>query len=164
MSRLRLFAIAIVVLVAAACLQGAPFEPNIEDVSFAPELGVNLTQSTRTPSGLYYRDITVGGGTQVRTTETGDSVSVRYEGFLRNAYKFDDNLTATTPLRFVTGDGTVIEGFDEGVRGMRANGVRQIIVPPDLGYGSRATAGIPPNSILIFTVTLTRVAIPAPTP
>lgn len=164
MPRIRLLALAFAGLAAAACLEGAPFEPRIEDVNFATELGVNLTQSVRTSSGLYYRDITVGTGPQVRTTESGDSVSVRYEGFLRNAYKFDDNLTSPTPLRFVTGDGLVIDGFDEGVRGMQANGVRQIIVPPDLAYGNRVSGNIPANSILVFTVTLTRVAIPAPTP
>lgn len=164
MSRFRFFLLIASVSTLVACLDAGPFVPRIEDVNFAPELEVNLLQSTRTESGLYYRDITVGGGTQVRTAESGDSVSIRYEGFLRNAYKFDDNLTQPTPLRFVTGEGTVIKGFDEGLRGMRANGVRQIIIPPALGYGNNAQGDIPRNSILVFTVTLTRVAIPAPTP
>lgn len=164
MPRLRLLSLSLLLLAATACLDGGVFVPKIDEVSFAPELNVNIALSTRTASGLYYRDVTVGTGNLVQTTTSGDSVSVRYEGFLRNAYKFDDNLTAPQPLRFVTGDGTVIDGFDEGVRGMRVSGVRQIIVPPALAYGSSARPGIPPNSILIFTITLTRSVTPAPTP
>ena len=49
----------------------------------------------------------------------------------------------------------MIDGFDEGVRGMRVGGQRQLIIPPSLGYGSRATGSIPANSILIFVITLT---------
>jgi peptidylprolyl isomerase len=55
----------------------------------------------------------------------------------------------------------VIDGFDEGVRGMRVNGVRQLIIPPSLGYGSSGSGSIPGNSILVFTITLTRVGFPA---
>lgn len=146
MPRFRLSALFLLLLATTACLDGGVFVPRIDDVSFAPELNVNIALSTRTASGLYYRDVTVGTGNLVRSAESGDSVSVRYEGFLRNAYKFDGNLTATEPLRFVTGDGTVIDGFDEGVRGMQVGGVRQIVLPPALAYGSRSQAGIPPTA------------------
>jgi FKBP-type peptidyl-prolyl cis-trans isomerase FkpA len=151
-----------VVVVAASCLGGDPFVPKIEEVYFDPSLNVNLAASTKTASGLYYRDLTVGTGAQVDTTP-GDSVGVRYTGWLRNAEQFDSNVSAPTPLRFKTGSGGVIAGFDEGVRGMRVNGRRQIIIPPNLGYGAPGSGSIPPQSILVFEITL-QIIYPPPPP
>lgn len=150
-----------VALVASSCLTGDPFIPQIEDVYFDPTLNVNLDASTKTASGLYYRDLVVGDGAQVDTA-SGDSVGVRYTGWLRNAEQFDSNVSATTPLRFTTGSGAVIAGFDEGVRGMRVNGRRQIIVPPNLGYGAPGSGPIPPYSILVFEISLQAVYPPPP--
>ncbi len=158
--RVRLLAALLVSVVATACLSADPFVPRIEDVTFDPSLGVNLAASTKTASGLYYRDITVGSGDSVRVGADGDTVFVRYQGWLRNAVKFDDNTGAANPFRFVTGLQSVIDGFEEGARGMKTGGVRQIIIPPALGYGSSGTASIPPNSILVFNITLTRVGVP----
>lgn len=152
-----------VVVVAASCLGGDPFVPKIEEVYFDPSLNVNLAASTKTASGLYYRDLTVGTGAQVDTTP-GDSVGVRYTGWLRNAEQFDSNVSAPTPLRFKTGSGGVIAGFDEGVRGMRVSGRRQIIIPPNLGYGAPGSGSIPPQSILVFEITLQIIYPPPPTP
>lgn len=149
----KLLALVAVAVVAVSCLEGDLFVPDIEDVYFEPSLGVDLAASTKTASGLYYRDITVGGGTQVLMV-VGDSVGVRYRGYLRNGNAFDSNTTAALPLRFRTGYNAVIDGFDEGVRGMRVGGRRQLIIPPGLGYGSQGSAAIPSNSILVFDVTL----------
>ncbi len=160
MRRFRFPILAFVAMLATACLEKSPFVPRIEDVTFAPELGVNLAASTKTASGLYYRDVTVGSGATVPTTN-GDTVFVRYQGWLRNNVSFDNNLSAAQPFKFVTGTGGVISGFEEGVRGMRVSGVRQLIIPPALGYGASGTGGIPGNSILVFTITLTRVGFPA---
>ena len=126
-----------------------PFQPDIENTNFAPALGVDLGASTRDPSGLWYRDLTVGGGATV-AADTGISVTVRYTGYLRNGVQFD---TGTLPP-FVTGAGTVVRGFDLGVRGMRVGGRRQLIIPPSLGYGDSQSGSIPPNSILVFVVDL----------
>lgn len=158
MRAFRFPALALLALAVTACLEKSPFVPRIEDVTFAPELGVNLAASTKTASGMYYRDITVGNGTTVPTTN-GDTAFVRYQGWLRNNVSFDNNLSAPQPFSFITGSGGVIAGFDEGVRGMRVNGVRQLIIPPSLGYGASGSGSIPGNSILVFTITLTRVGI-----
>lgn len=160
MNRLRTPLLIAVLFTAAACLEAAPFVPNIEDVSFAPQLGVDLAASTKTASGLYYRDISVGDGAMVRTAESGDTVAVRYTGWLRSGVQFDSNVGAANPFTFVTGLRQVIDGFDEGARGMRVNGVRQLIIPPSLGYGAAGSGSIPGNSILVFNITLTRVGIP----
>jgi len=158
-----LFALFAVVLLATSCLDGDPFVPKIEDVYFDPTLNVDLAASTKTASGLYYRDLLDGDGDTVSMT-SGDSVGVRYTGWLRNAEQFDSNVGTATPLRFKTGAGAVIAGFDEGVRGMRVNGRRQIIVPPNLGYGAPGSGPIPPYSILVFEITLQAIYPPPPTP
>ncbi len=159
-----LFALLAVVLVGTSCLGADPFIPEIEKVYFDPSLNVDLAASTKTASGLYYRDLLVGTGAQVDTA-SGDSVGVRYTGWLRNAEQFDSNISAATPLRFKTGGRGIIAGFDEGVRGMKVNGRRQIIVPPNLGYGASGSGPIPPYSILVFEISLQVIyPPPAPTP
>ncbi len=152
-----------VVLLATSCLDGDPFVPKIEDAYFDPSLNVDLAASIRTASGLYYRDLVEGDGDTVSMTP-GDSVGVRYTGWLRNAEQFDSNVGAASPLRFKTGEDAVIRGFDEGVRGMRVNGRRQIIVPPNLGYGAPGSGPIPPYNILVFEITLQAIYPPPPTP
>jgi FKBP-type peptidyl-prolyl cis-trans isomerase FkpA len=61
------------------------------------------------------------------------------------------------PIVFVVGSGTLIPGFDQGVRGMRVGGKRRIYVPPSMAYGSQGAPGIPPNASLVFEVELTGV-------
>ena len=163
MNRSRQLLVLVAAIVATACLEAAPFVPKIEDVSFAASLGVDLSASTKTASGLYYREITIGGGTRVRSDSGRDTVSIRYTGYLRSGESFDSNVGGPL-LTFITGAGTVIEGMDEGVRGMREGGTRQLIIPPALGYGGSRNGTIPANSILIFTVEMvnvkTSVAVP----
>lgn len=139
------------VLALASC-QSNPVAPRIEDTVFAPSLEVDLSVSTRTESGLWYRDLRVGDrGTPA---VNGRVAHVRYTGWLANGEVFDGNTTALEPLRFVIGSGSVIRGWDEGIVGMRVGGVRQLIVPPHLGYGPNRRGNIPPNSILVFRVEL----------
>lgn len=150
MRRLRSLLPLVLIAFAASCADSTPFVPNIETTSFAPSLNVDLANSTKTASGLYYRDIVVGAGALVPAT-SGASVTTTYAGYLRNGQQFDaGNLPA-----FTTGTGAVIDGYDEGVRGMRVGGQRQLIIPPALGYGSRGSGPIPGNSILVFLITLT---------
>jgi len=132
-----------------ACGGDSVFVPDITTTQFATSLGVDLSASTKTASGLYYRDLTVGTGA-LNPTDTAKTVTVGYTGYLRNGVQFD----AGTIGPFRTGTGAVIAGFDEGLKGMRAGGRRQLIIPPSLGYGAQATNGLPANSILVFVVDL----------
>jgi FKBP-type peptidyl-prolyl cis-trans isomerase len=139
----------------AACLSGSetityPVVP-IETATFAATLNVNLAASTKTASGLYYRDITVGNGT---TVASGTKVTVYYVGNLAGGTTFDALAAPATPFGFTVGANQVIPGFDQGLVGMKVGGVRQLIIPPALGYGSAQNGSIPPNSILVFQVTL----------
>lgn len=118
---------------------------------FAPSLGVDPTTMAVTDSGLYMRDDTVGTGA---TAEPGQQVSVHYTGWLPDGTKFDSSVDRGQPFVFPLGAGRVIQGWDEGVQGMKIGGVRTLIIPPALGYGPRAIGPIPPNSTLVFRVQL----------
>jgi peptidylprolyl isomerase len=134
----------------AACSSGDVIA-SIETTTFAPSLGVNLAASTHTATGLYYRDISVGAGAAV---QTGHTLAMHYTGALPDGTVFDANLAPATPLSFTLGAHTVIAGWDEGIVGMHVGGTRQLIIPPALGYGASAQGSIPPNSILVFSVTV----------
>jgi FKBP-type peptidyl-prolyl cis-trans isomerase len=124
---------------------------NPADLTYASELGIVISQMTRTSSGLYYQDVTVGTGT---TATAGKSVSVLYSGWLPNGTLFDEALDPNDPLIFDLGVGRVIQGWDEGIAGMRVGGIRKLVIPPRLAYGSRSNGPIPANSTLVFRVQL----------
>lgn len=102
------------------------------------------------PSGLKYRILKEGEG---RETKAGDSVVVHYTGKLTNGVVFDSSHNRGDPFTFVLGAGRVIKGWDEGVVGMKVGEKRKLVIPPELGYGSRGSPpSIPPNAKLIFEV------------
>ena len=129
------------------------------EVSFLPALGVDLGAMTRTATGLYRRDLVAGQGTEATP---GSVAVVHYTGWLPNGRKFDSSRDRGEPFTFTLGAGMVIAGWDEGVAGMRVGGRRQLVIPPELGYGAAGAGGtIPPNATLVFEVELTAVQGPA---
>lgn len=105
-----------------------------------------------TPSGLKYVELEEGTGA---TPETGQTVVVHYTGTLENGSKFDSSRDRNQPFSFKIGVGQVIQGWDEGLSTMKVGGRRQLIIPSELGYGSRGAGGvIPPNATLLFDVEL----------
>lgn len=111
-----------------------------------------MAEAVTTGSGLKYIDDVVGAG---EAPATGKRVSVHYTGRLSDGKKFDSSVDRGQPFEFVIGVGQVIKGWDEGVATMKVGGKRQLIIPPDLGYGARgAGSAIPPNAELIFDVEL----------
>lgn len=129
-----------------------------DDVSSGnPNTEVVKVARVKTQSGLQYEDIKVGNGDIARS---GFLVTVHYTGWLKSrdgstGRKFDSSRDNDQPFTFRLGSGQVIQGWDEGVQGMRVGGVRKLIVPSHLGYGSRgAPPSIPPNATLLFEVEL----------
>jgi FKBP-type peptidyl-prolyl cis-trans isomerase FkpA len=106
-----------------------------------------------------FLDLTVGTGA---TAAVGSSVTVDYNGWLYDASQPDNkgqqfttsSATGVGPLSFVVGSQTVIPGFDQGVTGMRVGGVRRVTIPPALGFGAQQVGNVPPNSTIIFEITL----------
>jgi len=104
--------------------------------------------------GLQCIDLKVGTGAPVQALNT---VSLQYTGWLEaNGKKFDSSYDhGGTPVSVQVGVGKVIKGFDQGLIGMRVGGTRRLIIPAALGYGSQGQPPtIPPNSVLIFDVTV----------
>ena len=107
-------------------------------------------------SGLQYLDTVVGEG---ELAVVGKNVTVHYTGWLFNdgeqGAKFDSSKDRNDPFVFRLGAGQVIQGWDEGVAGMKVGGSRTLIIPASLGYGARGAGGvIPPNATLKFDVEL----------
>lgn len=150
------------VLVAAACGGGSggseggsarPADSAFGDCSAAAHYDSTAMQSTS--DGLQFQDFVAGNGP---AAAAGDSLEVHYTGCLTNGKKFDSSLDRGVPFPFVLGTGSVIPGWDEGLKGMRPGGKRRLVIPPDLAYGPRgAGAVIPPNATLIFDVQLVSV-------
>lgn len=112
-------------------------------------------------SKLTVIDRTVGTGA---VAEPGMVVAVQYTGWLydehakdKHGREFDSTQKRNdTPFRFTLGVGQVIKGWDQGVVGMRVGGVRELLIPPNLGYGSEGAGdgAIPPNASLVFRIKL----------
>lgn len=113
-----------------------------------------------TASGLQYEDTKVGTGEEATA---GQHVTVHYTGWLQNpdgsaGKKFDSSKDRNDPFQFPLGAGNVIQGWDQGVQGMKVGGRRQLIIPPDLAYGNRGAGNvIAPGETLIFVCDLVSV-------
>jgi len=104
---------------------------------------------------LKITDVVVGTGAAVKN---GDTVSVLYTGSLDDGTVFDASTRhGNQPFSFMVGANPeqVIEGWDLGLVGMKVGGKRELVIPPELGYGANPpTTAIPPNATLHFTVEL----------
>jgi peptidylprolyl isomerase len=159
------------VILVAAQLRSKPADVSAESLNTSPSIEqiapqsnpterlIAMTNSARadsdyvtTPSGLKYRDITAGTG---ESPKNGQTVKVHYTGTLEDGTKFDSSRDRGQPFDFPIGLGRVIKGWDEGVLTMKVGGRRELVIPAELGYGSRGAGGvIPPNATLVFDVEL----------
>lgn len=96
-------------------------------------------------------------GTGKEATQ-GKKVAVVYQGWLTNGQLFDQSKTndqgKLVPFVFTTGENQVIQGWEQGIAGMKVGGKRRLVIPPSLGYGAQGQGSIPPNAVLVFDVLL----------
>lgn len=103
---------------------------------------------------LVIEDLALGDGD---IAETGKTVTVHYTGTFEDGQAFDSSV-GRGPFSFPLGAGRVIKGWDQGVAGMRVGGKRKLVIPSELGYGSRGAGNvIPPDTTLVFEVELLQV-------
>jgi len=108
------------------------------------------------PSGLRWIDLVVGTGAVIRP---GSTAAMHYTGWLEDGEMFDTSLDRgeTFDLEDV-GSAPVIEGWNEGLLGMRQGGRRLLVIPHELGYGEDGIPGaIPPSATLLFVIDAVRV-------
>ena len=121
-------ALALALALAACGDSTGPQEP--EDVTFATSLGIDLTQMTRLPSGVYVRTITAGTGTAAITANSNWAMNYRF--WLSNGALIQQgalNSSQCSP--------SCIEGFEIGILGLKVGEVRQIVIPSRIGYADR---------------------------
>ncbi len=135
---------------------GPPSDPTKE--TFATSLGVDLSQMTRTTTGVYYKDLIAGTGLEV--TDSAVTVNVTYAGYLKDGKLFDSGTNVGFTLS------GLIPGFHFGVLGMKEGGKRKIVIPSELGYDGHSirnadnTIKIPRQATLIFDVDVLKVTNP----
>lgn len=122
----------------------------------AAAIGCTDTPASPTASVAFSQtDLKVGTGTEATT---GSVLSVNYTGWVYDSTKTDnkgivfDTSVGATPFTFTLGAGQVIKGWDQGVLGMKPGGIRRLVIPPSLAYGSQRAGAIPPNATLVFDI------------
>lgn len=156
--REQVLALACVTGCIAGCLEplsGLPCTPG--QFQQASTSGDTITTTT----GLRYIDGALGAGDPLTWCH---ATAVHYTAYLLDGTKFDSSRDIDRPLQFTPGQRSLIDGFEQGVIGMRTGGTRRLIIPPALGYGSeplRNDAGeiiVPGNSTLVFDVEMLGIA------
>ena len=111
----------------------------------------------KAPTKLVVKDIKAGHG---KAAKKGSTITVKYVGVACSSGKaFDASYTdgaKNKEFRFQLGAGKVIPGWDQGLVGMKAGGVRELVIPAALGYGTTGSGAIKPNETLIFLVTMVK--------
>lgn len=121
-----------------------------KDTSKAPVIAAKATANV--PTSLVQRDVTVGSGP---AATADDELTVQYSGIsCSNAEPFDASWNRGEPFTFRPSDNNVIQGWIEGVIGMKVGGRRVLVIPPDQGYGPSGSGPIGPNETLFFVVDL----------
>ncbi|MCE7855913.1 MAG: FKBP-type peptidyl-prolyl cis-trans isomerase [Ignavibacteria bacterium CHB3] len=133
-------------------------------------VGCNKGQEIKTlESGLQFMDDSLGTG---REAKAGDLVSIHFKGWMvpkdsagelftdwstdqtKNMLSLGDSKMRNQPIKFVLNSGSFIKGTDEGIIGMKAGGVRTMIIPSKLAYGEAGVGFIPPNTDLKVVIEL----------
>ena len=147
--RFRLLASSALLAALAACTPTEPAGPSYPATeSYAASLQVNIASMTKVDTNLYYQDLTVGTGA---VASVNKQVTVTYAGYLTDGTSFDSGTLTDIPLN----TSNLIEGWVQGISGMKVGGKRKLVVGSNYAYGSRGNAPkIPGNATLVFDVEL----------
>ncbi|MBK5231371.1 MAG: FKBP-type peptidyl-prolyl cis-trans isomerase [Thermoleophilia bacterium] len=149
-----LAAIVVVVLVAGGGSDESGGSANCPEVSKDTKTKPTIGACEGTPpTALESIDVVEGDGAEAKS---GDKLSMQYVGTIYDTGKeFDASWDRGEPFDFDLGAGNVIKGWDQGIEGMKVGGRRELIIPPDLGYGPAGQPpSIPANATLVFVVDL----------
>lgn len=131
------------------------FDVELVEIVKAPEpFDVKGKDTLTLESGLKYIKL---NSTDRAPAEAFKTVVVHYTGFLLDGSIFDSSVERGQPFSFVLGKNQVIQGWEQGIAKLRVGEQARLIVPANLGYGSRDMGIIPPNSTLVFDVELLEV-------
>lgn len=159
-------ATALLLATAAGCGDDQPTPPEpprIEDLAFAPELGIDLAAMTLHPLGLYVQDLVEGDGP---ATAAQAGARFEYRGWLHDGTPVDQGTYPESVFRspgafvsavdgqlyYLVGSGQTIAAWDIGLVGIRVGGTRRVVAPPNLAYGARGSPDgrVPPNAVLVY--------------
>lgn len=144
---MRTLPILLALLVLAGCGKD---QFDIDQEIIADYVSDNTLAAEKTESGLWYVIQAPGAGARPTLQ---DEVTVHYKGYLTDGTVFDE--TGAQPISFPLSN--VIRGWQEGIPLFREGGQGLLLIPSDLGYGSRSVGSIPAHSVLVFEVELVRV-------
>jgi FKBP-type peptidyl-prolyl cis-trans isomerase len=159
-------AVAFMALLVVACTsRDKPEEPAPAPAAEAAPASAADAVPTSTGNetmALQKTELAPGTGAEIKS---GQTALVHYTGWLydvaapeNKGKKFDSSVDRNEPFEFPVGGGMVIRGWDEGVAGMKVGGKRRLVIPPEMGYGSRGAGGvIPPGATLVFDVELVEI-------
>ena len=140
-------------LLVAACAGVLTLAPACTKRSSAPPVVTNPEAPVTAKNGLITQVLVQGKGE--RTAQKGDKVFVHYVGTLAaTGETFDSSRDRGEPFSFKLGARMVIDGWDQGLEGMKVGELRKLTIPPLLGYGPSGAGPIPPNATLVFEVEL----------
>jgi FKBP-type peptidyl-prolyl cis-trans isomerase len=149
---MRSFSLLVAMVGLTACGSGISGPSHVTCDPFLQQYGSAPADTINSVQGLRFIEITAGTGSPA---VIGTEVDVNYSGYLLNGTRFDTSCPSSqTALRVLLGNRDVIPGFEQGLVGMQPGGVRRVIIPPNLGYGSAPVGPIPANSTLVFDLQL----------
>ena len=154
MSKSYTFPAVLMIVLLSSCVSVSITNPD-GPVSIAEEAGQSTlnTDNLTTVDELLIEDTQIGDGAEA---QSGALVTVHYTGRLTNGEVFDSSVDGE-PFTFPLGQGSVIQGWEEGLIGMKVGGKRTLTIPSDLAYGDQGSGSIPPGATLVFDVELLEV-------
>ena len=153
--RFQLLAASALAAALAGCTPTEPAGPSYPaNETYAASLQVDIPSMVKLSESLYYKDLVVGTGT---AATPGKQVVMQYTGYLTDGTEFDSAVGDKTLTVWLLDNGDLLAGWVYGIPGMKVGGTRKLVIGSIFAYGAQGRGTIPPNSTLVFDVTLKEV-------